>query len=243
MDTSDYIQRSISNVGSSAIYGGILAVIILLVFLRNLRSTVIITTAIPISIIATFAWLYFSNFTLNIMTLGGLALGVGMMVDNAIVVLENIFRLRESGDALEHATIDGTEEVTDAVIASTLTTVIVFLPLVFVRGLSGVMFKQLSIVVTFSLLCSLVVALTLVPMLCARILPSSSSNSRHTSSLGSRMFEISGRFFKHLENSYKELLHVALDHRAFRGGHRSFRCGGKLDIHSIYRRGIDAHHR
>jgi HAE1 family hydrophobic/amphiphilic exporter-1 len=215
MDTSDYIQRSIKNVGSSAIYGGILAVIILLMFLRNLRSTIIITTAIPISIIATFAWLYFSNFTLNIMTLGGLALGVGMMVDNAIVVLENIFRLRESGDALEHATIDGTEEVTDAVIASTLTTVIVFLPLVFVRGMSGVMFKQLSIVVTFSLLCSLVVALTLVPMLCARILPSASKHSADRSTIGSRMFETTGRFFKRMEDGYKKLLHVALDHRAF----------------------------
>jgi HAE1 family hydrophobic/amphiphilic exporter-1 len=215
MDTSDYIQRSIKNVGSSAIYGGILAVIILLVFLRNLRSTVIIGTTIPISIIATFALLYFSNFTLNIMTLGGLALGVGMLVDNAIVVLENIFRLRESGDALEHATVDGTEEVTSAIIASTLTTVVVFLPLVFVRGMSGVMFKQLSIVVGFSLLCSLAAALTLVPMLCARILPSASKDSGHRSTIGSRMFETTGRFFKRMENGYKKLLHVALDHRAF----------------------------
>lgn len=215
MDTSDYIQRSIKNVGSSAIYGGILAVIILLVFLRNLRSTTIIATTIPISIIATFALLYFSNFTLNIMTLGGLALGVGMLVDNAIVVLENIFRLRESGDALEHATIDGTEEVTAAIIASTLTTVVVFLPLVFVRGMSGVMFKQLSIVVAFSLLCSLAAALTLVPMLCARILPSASKDLAHRSTIGSRMFETTGRFFKRMENGYKKLLHVALDHRVF----------------------------
>jgi len=215
MDTSDYIQRSIKNVGSSAIYGGILAVIILLVFLRNLRSTVIIGTAIPISIIATFALLYFSNFTLNIMTLGGLALGVGMLVDNAIVVLENIFRLRESGDALEHATVDGAEEVTAAIIASTLTTVVVFLPLVFVRGMSGVMFKQLSIVVAFSLLCSLAAAMTLVPMLCARILPSASKDSAHRSTIGSRMFETTGRFFKRMENGYKKLLHVALDHRVF----------------------------
>jgi len=215
MDTSDYIERSIKNVGSSAIYGGILAVIILLLFLRNLRSTVIIGTTIPISIIATFALLYFSNFTLNIMTLGGLALGVGMLVDNAIVVLENIFRLRESGEMLEHATIDGTEEVTDAVIASTLTTVVVFLPLVFVRGMSGVMFKQLSIVVGFSLLCSLAAALTLVPMLCARILPSAFKDSAHRSTIGSRMFETTGRFFKRMENGYKKLLHTALDHRVF----------------------------
>jgi len=215
MDTSDYIQRSIKNVGSSAIYGGILAIIILLVFLRNLRSTLIIGTTIPISIIATFALLYFSNFTLNIMTLGGLALGVGMLVDNAIVVLENIFRLRESGEMLERATIDGPEEVTAAIVASTLTTVVVFLPLVFVRGMSGVMFKQLSIVVGFSLLCSLAAALTLVPMLCARILPSASKDSARRSALAGRMFETTGRFFKRMENGYKKLLHVALEHRPF----------------------------
>jgi len=233
VDTSDYIQRSIRNVGSAAIYGGILAIIILLVFLRNLRSTVIIGTTIPISIIATFALLYFSNFTLNIMTLGGLALGVGMLVDNAIVVLENIFRLRESGEMLEHATVDGAEEVTSAIIASTLTTVVVFLPLIFIRGMSGVMFKQLSIVVGFSLLCSLAAALTLVPMLCAHILPSTLKHLSDRSTpqqlplrsrgssvtrlelVRSRMFETTGRFFKHMENAYKKLLHLALEHRVF----------------------------
>jgi HAE1 family hydrophobic/amphiphilic exporter-1 len=232
IDTSDYIQRSIRNVGSAAICGGILAVVVLLVFLRNLRSTIIIATAIPASIIATFALLYFGNFTLNIMTLGGLALGIGMLVDNAIVVLENIFRTRESGDLLERAAIDGTEEVTSAIIASTLTTMVVFLPLVFLRGMSGVMFKQLSIVVGFSLLCSLIVALTVVPMLSARVLGSAPKQSADIrprlssggnpagkprppgrASLGSRMFEISGLFLKRLENSYKRLLHVALDNR------------------------------
>jgi len=215
LDTSDYIKRSIKNVGASAIYGGILAVIVLLVFLRNLRSTIIISTAIPISIIATFALLYFGSLTLNIMTLGGLALGIGMLVDNAIVVLENVFRMRESGDLLEHAAIDGTEEVTNAIIASTLTTVVVFLPLVFVRGMSGVMFKQLSIVVSFSLLCSLAVALTVVPMLSARIFPAASKGAKFRQTLGSRIFEVSARFFKRLENSYKKLLHLALDNRAF----------------------------
>jgi HAE1 family hydrophobic/amphiphilic exporter-1 len=215
IDTSDYIQRSITNVGSSAIYGGILAIVVLLLFLRNFRSTIVIATAIPVSIIATFALLYFANFTLNIMTLGGLALGIGMLVDNAIVVLENIFRMRESGDSLEHATVNGTEEVTAAVVASTLTTVVVFLPLVFVRGMSGVMFKQLSIVVSFSLLCSLVVALTLVPMLSARILPSQPSDERFERTLRGRVYLISGRFLKGIENSYKKLLHLALENRVF----------------------------
>ena len=215
IDTSDYIQRSITNVGSSAIYGGILAIVVLLLFLRNFRSTIVIATAIPVSIIATFALLYFANFTLNIMTLGGLALGIGMLVDNAIVVLENIFRMRESGDSLEHATVNGTEEVTAAVVASTLTTVVVFLPLVFVRGMSGVMFKQLSIVVSFSLLCSLVVALTLVPMLSARILPSQPSDERFGRTLRGRVYLISGRFLKGIENSYEKLLHLALENRVF----------------------------
>ncbi len=227
IDTSDYIQRSISNVGSSAVYGGILAVIVLLVFLRNVRSTVIIATAIPVSIIATFALLYFGGFTLNIMTLGGLALGIGMLVDNAIVVLENIFRIRESEEGLASAAVNGAEEVTSAIIASTLTTMVVFLPLVFMRGMSGVMFKQLSVVVAFSLLCSLAVALTVVPTLSARILSSISQDTAQKigprasqSSIGGspqdafrRMFEISGRFFNLLEDNYKKLLHVALNHR------------------------------
>jgi HAE1 family hydrophobic/amphiphilic exporter-1 len=215
IDTSDYIQRSITNVGSSAIYGGILAIVVLLLFLRNFRSTIIIATAIPVSIIATFALLYFGNFTLNIMTLGGLALGIGMLVDNAIVVLENIFRMRESGDLLENAAVNGVEEVTAAVIASTLTTMVVFLPLIFVRGMSGVMFKQLSIVVSFALLCSLAVALTLVPMLSARILPAAATDDKFRHTFRGRVFEISGRFFKALEDGYKKLLHLALANRAF----------------------------
>ena len=190
IDTSDYIKRSITNVGSSAVYGGLLAIAILLLFLRNIRSTVIIATAIPISIIATFALMYFSGFTLNIMTLGGLALGIGMLVDNSIVVLENIYRLHEGGEPLERAAIDGADEVTAAVIASTLTTVVVFLPLVFMRGMSGVMFKQLSIVVTFSLLCSLAVALTLVPMLCAKVLPHGTAGRRRPgATLGQRLYD------------------------------------------------------
>ena len=213
VDTSDYIQRSIRNVGSSAIFGGILAVVVLLVFLRNLRSTVIIATAIPVSIIATFALLYFGGFTLNIMTLGGLALGIGMLVDNAIVVLENIFRMRESGDFSERAAIEGTEEVTSAIMASTLTTMVVFLPLIFIQGMSGIMFKQLSIVVAFSLFCSLGAALTLVPMLSVRILPSASKDNLKKPDIWRRIFEISGRFFQRLEDNYKKLLHISLNHR------------------------------
>ena len=213
IDTSDYIQRSIRNIGSSAIYGGFLAILVLLFFLRNIRSTAIIATAIPVSIVATFVLMYFGGFTLNIMTLGGLALGVGMLVDNAIVVLENIFRLRESGSAPGQAVLNGTEEVTAAITASTLTTVVVFLPLIFVRGMAGVMFKQLSVVVCFSLLCSLAMAVTLVPMLAAKILPPVNPNATAKETWLHKIFRLSGRLFTRLEERYSRLLRLALDHR------------------------------
>jgi len=213
IDTSDYIQRSIRNVGSSVLYGGFLAILVLLFFLRNIRSTAIIATAIPVSIIATFALMYFGGFTLNMMTLGGLALGVGMLVDNAIVVLENIFRLRESAGGPEQAAVAGSDEVTPAIIASTLTTLVVFLPLIFVRGMAGVMFKQLSLVVGFSLLCSLAMAVTLVPMLAAKILPPVRPNATANETLTHKIFRVSGGLFTGLEGRYKRLLHVALRHR------------------------------
>jgi len=213
IDTSDYIERSITNVGSSLMYGGLLAILVLLVFLRNVRSTAIVATSIPISVIATFALMYFGGFTLNLMTLGGLALGVGMLVDNAIVVLENIFRLRESGEA-EEAAGKGTEEVTPAILASTITTLAVFLPLVFMEGMSGVMFKQLSYVVSLSLICSLAVALTLIPMLSARLLRPSRLDRVRKPALVQRALDLGGRFFSGLEESYRDVLRKALAHRA-----------------------------
>jgi len=213
IDTSDYIERSITNVGSSILYGGFLAVLILLFFLRSIRSTAVIATAIPLSIMATFALMYFGGFTLNLMTLGGLALGMGMLVDNAIVVLENIYRLRESGLGSEQAAVEGSEEVTSAIVASTLTTMAVFLPLVFVRGMSGVMFRQFSYVVAFALGCSLAVALTLVPMLASRILRPAEVKPNPSETLGHRLFRFTGRLFEGMEEGYKNLLHFSLDHR------------------------------
>lgn len=165
VDSSKYIQRSIDNVSSSAVMGGILAVIILQLFLANLASTAIIAVAIPISIIATFALMYYFGFTLNIMSLGGVALGIGMLVDNSIVVLENIFRYRENGVPIIEASIDGASEVAMSILASTLTTVVIFLPLLFVEGITGVMFKQLAYIVGFALICSMVISLTIVPMM------------------------------------------------------------------------------
>jgi len=213
IDTSGYIKRSITNIGSSIIYGGVLAVLVLLLFLRNLASTAVIATAIPISIIATFALMYFGGFTLNLMTLGGLALGIGMLVDNAIVVLENIYRLEESGVEARTAAVDGSGEVTSAIIASTFTTLAVFLPLIFVRGMSGVMFKQLSYIVSFALACSLAVALTLVPMLAARIFRTANLDQGLKETWTRRIFRVSGKIFTNLENNYKHLLHFALDHQ------------------------------
>jgi len=213
IDSSEYIQNSISNVGRAAVYGGLLAVLVLLFFLRSFRSTTVIATAIPISIIATFALIYFGGFTLNIMTLGGLALGIGMLVDNAIVVLENIYRLQESGEKPIQAAINGTGEVTSAIIASTLTTLAVFLPLIFLRGMSGIMFRQFSYVIAFSLFCSLIVALTLVPMLSSKVLRVTNLANSTKQSLRLKLFQISGQFFINLEKRYKELLHYALNHR------------------------------
>lgn len=170
VDSSKYIERSINNVSSSALFGGLLAIIILQFFLGNIASTGIIATAIPVSIIATFALMYYFGFTLNIMSLGGVALGIGMLVDNSIVVLENIFRHRENGMGMVEAAIHGSSEVAMPVLASTLTTVVIFLPLLFVEGMTGVMFKQLAYIIAFSLLCSMLIALTIVPMLTSRYL-------------------------------------------------------------------------
>ncbi len=226
IDTSDYIKRSISNVGNAALYGGLLATLVLLFFLRNIRSTLVIATAIPVSIIATFMLMYFCGFTLNLMTLGGLALGVGMLVDNSIVVLENIYRLREGGQGREEAAVHGSEEVIAAILASTLTTVVVFLPLVFVRGMAGVMFKQLAMVIGFALLCSLGVAMALVPMLSAKLLGAGPLHEGPRGSLRGWFFRVIGRFLDALERGYRGLLDWCLRHRLATAGATLGALGG-----------------
>ncbi len=160
-----FIQEAISGVEEAALYGILLAVFVLYLFLRRLDATLIISIAIPISIVATFNLMYFNGLTLNIMSLGGLALGAGMLVDNAIVVVENIFRNHENGMPVREAAIEGTSQVGGAVTASTLTTVVVFLPIVYLHGASGELFKDQALTVTFSLLSSLVVAMLVIPML------------------------------------------------------------------------------
>ncbi len=168
-NTADFIRRSITGVSSALIYGSALAILVLLVFLGNVRAALVAGVAIPVSLIATFALMYGFGFTINLMTLGGLALGVGLMVDSAIVVLENILRRRrEFGENRLDSAVRGANEIAGAIIASTLTTVAIFLPLLFARELAGQLFRDLAIVVGFALLCSLIVALTVVPMLTAR---------------------------------------------------------------------------
>ncbi|MBC8067070.1 MAG: efflux RND transporter permease subunit, partial [Deltaproteobacteria bacterium] len=167
-DRSRFIQSSIDEVRDTAVVGGGLAVLILFLFLRDVRSTIIVGISIPVSVLVTFAPLNLFGISLNIMSLGGLALGVGMLVDNSIVVLESIDRCRQEGDELVRATVRGTAEVGGAVVASTLTTVAVFFPMVFVEGIAGQMFGDLGMAVVFSLLASLAVALFLIPMLASR---------------------------------------------------------------------------
>ncbi|MDI6870442.1 MAG: efflux RND transporter permease subunit [Bacillota bacterium] len=168
MDQSEFIERSINNVKKNAFQGGVLAISVLFFFLRHLVPTAIIGLAIPFSIVCTFVLMYFGKLTLNLMSLGGLALGVGMMVDNAIVVLENIYRYRQEGHSITESAIKGAEEVSTAIQASTLTNLVVFLPIVFVQGLAAMIFKEMALTVTYSLLASLVVALTLVPVMASR---------------------------------------------------------------------------
>ena len=212
INQGNFIERSIANVAQSVLYGGSLAVLVLLFFLRNLRSTLVISLAIPISVVATFALLYFGGFTLNLMTLGGLALGVGMMVDSSVVVLENIYRRhQEHGEVPAAAAVTGTGEVASAVIAGTVTTLTIFLPLVFVRGVSGVLFKELAYVIMFSLFCSLLVALSLVPMLASKFLTSSENDS--AGGWTTRLAARAGAGLATMENAYRDLLRGALRHR------------------------------
>ncbi|MBR5707590.1 MAG: efflux RND transporter permease subunit [Bacteroidaceae bacterium] len=168
-DQATFINNSIGEVKNSAIMGVILAVIVLFVFLRRMGTTLIVAVSIPVSIIATFNLMFFSGLTINILTLGGLALGAGMLVDNAIVVIESIFRNQERGLSVRDASITGTSEVAGAVSASTLTTIVVFLPIVYLHGATGELFKDEAWTVTFSLLSSLFVAILVIPTLYDKI--------------------------------------------------------------------------
>jgi hydrophobic/amphiphilic exporter-1 (mainly G- bacteria), HAE1 family len=214
LDTSDFIRQSIDSVVDNIISGAVLSTIILLFFLKNIRAMLVIGLTIPIGIIATFSLMYFTGETLNILSMGGLALGIGMMVDSAIVIMEHIFSLRQKGVPLQEAAIQGGSELAPAVIASTLTSVVVFAPIVFVEGLAAELFRPLALTVSFSQFASLAAALTLVPMLSARLL-------KNVKTIGTvaevtETEEKTGRFkafIKSLRSRYSRFLQWALNHR------------------------------
>jgi HAE1 family hydrophobic/amphiphilic exporter-1 len=170
LDQGEYINLAISSVLNNIIIGGILAIFILFLFLRDVKPTLIVGLSIPISVVAAFMLMYFSNVSLNIVSMGGLALGIGMLVDNSIVVIENIYRMIHEGKSKTEAAVEGAKQVAGAITASTLTTVAVFLPIIFVQGLVAEIFLSMALTIAFSLGASLIIALTVVPSMASRML-------------------------------------------------------------------------
>ncbi|MFC0560211.1 efflux RND transporter permease subunit [Halalkalibacter alkalisediminis] len=208
MDTALFINDSIKSVVLNMILGGSMAVLVLLVFLRSFRSTLIIGLSIPIALISAFTLLYFAGETLNIITLGGLALGIGLLVDSSIVILENIYKYRERGYSRIESAKKGASEVSSAVIASTLTSLVVFIPIVFTGGIAAELFMPLALTVGFTLLASLVVALTFVPMLSGILLPELKVDEDPK---GLKKLSASiGRFFDLVDQVYRKILGWAL---------------------------------
>ncbi len=211
-DQSEYIMSSIGNLGDTALLAFLIAFLVIYFFLLNIRGSIIMGLAIPISVITTFAVMMLANLTLNIISMAGLALAIGMLVDNSIVVLENIYRHRELGEDGFTAANTGATEVAMAITASTLTTIGVFLPVLFVPGIAGELFNDMVVTITFSLFVSLIVALTLVPMLGSRILRLESEMRK------ARMSKIKTairKFLNNLTDSYSKALHWSLNHKTF----------------------------
>jgi len=207
MDQAEMIQRVIRRTGNNALVGGILAIFFIFVFLRDWRPTLTIALAIPLSVITTFIAFYLAGYTINLLTLGGLALGIGMLVDNAVVVIENIFRHMEEGKKREEAAKKGASEVGMAITASTLTTIAVFFPMVFAQGITGKLTRGLALAIAFSLLASLFVALTIVPMVASVLFKANSQQGSGEKSKQRDQFE-------KVRNSYRRTLHWTLKHRA-----------------------------
>jgi HAE1 family hydrophobic/amphiphilic exporter-1 len=209
-DQSDFIMLSINNLSSTALYAFILAFIVIYIFLRNIRGSLIMGISIPLSVIVTFAVLYATNLTLNIISMAGLALAIGMLVDNSIVVLENIYRHRELGESKLEASDNGATEVGMAITASTLTTIAVFVPVLFVPNITGQLFKDLVLTITFSLIVSLIVALTIVPVMSANILR---LETKKSSKFSSKIKDKISSWFDKLSMNYSRLLSWSLSHK------------------------------
>ncbi len=202
MDQGIYIDLIVHSVLQNLLYGAILAIFILLLFLKSVRPTFVIACSIPISLLTAIVLMYFSGVTLNVISLSGLALGVGMLVDNSIVVIENIYRMRnEEGASAKTAAIEGARQVAGAIAASTLTTVCVFAPIVFTKGITRQLFVDMGLTIAYSLLASLVVALTFVPMMAAGVLRKTETKE--------------SRFFVKLQRVYEKLIRKALKGKAF----------------------------
>ncbi len=210
---AEYIEQSIKNVIDNLWQGGLIAILVVFVMLRNLRSALILGLSIPVSIIATFIAMYFFDISLNMMSMGGLAIGVGMLIDNSIVILENIFRFREKGARPVEAAKLGADEMAMAITASTLTNLCVFIPFFFTTGLAGQLFRQMALTITFSQLCSLLVALTLIPMLTSKYIRSISTHHTGRAAFLNTVFAWSESRFARLEGVYSRVIRWALDHR------------------------------
>ena len=200
MDQGDYIQMMVSSVLSNLAWGGVLAVIVLAIFLKDFKPTLVVALSIPISLMFAVVLMYFSGVTLNMISLSGLALGVGMLVDNSIVVIENIYRMRSEGVPAAKAAVRGAKEVAGAIAASTLTTICVFLPIVFTEGITRQLFTDMGLTIAYSLVASLLVALTLVPALSSTLLKTA-SEKRHP-------------WFESMVNVYARALRFCLRHKA-----------------------------
>lgn len=197
MDQGIYIDLVMDSIINNILFGAVLAILILIIFLKDLRPTAVIACSIPISLITAIVCMYFSGVTLNVISLSGLALGIGMLVDNSIVVIENIYRMRREGCSAKEAAIKGAGEVAGAIMASTLTTVCVFLPIVFTEGITRQLFVDMGLTIAYSLLASLIVALTVVPAMASKVLVKTKESKE-------------GKFFTAIINVYEKVLNLAL---------------------------------
>lgn len=216
MDSSKYIKLSVGNVEKSALEGGLLAIIIILLFLRSFSSTLIISVAIPISVLVTLILLYFGKMTLNITTMGGLALGIGRLVDDAIVVLENVFRHRQQGERPKEAAVIGASEVSTAVLAATVTTIIVFVPIFFVGGMVGILFRPMGYTVVISLAASYFVAMILIPLLTSKFLKVERVTvlgNPKKFTLKGRLFNLGQKAFDAIDENYHKTVSWAIRHK------------------------------
>ena len=197
MDQGIYIDMVVDSVISNVLFGAVLAILILIIFLKDIRPTLVIALSIPVSLVTAVVCMYFSGITLNIISLSGLALGVGMLVDNSIVVIENIYRMRSEGKSMRDASIEGAREVAGAIMASTLTTVCVFLPIVFTEGITRQLFVDMGLTIAYSLLASLFIALTVVPAMASKMLTKTKEQKED-------------KFFTKVIDGYGKVLEISL---------------------------------